>query len=478
MKIRVNPKKVVKERFSGRIISAPLINQDGVPELGFIPNLSDVNNVLSGIQHRVGCEMPERQSHTIDKFKHYVRSNFGFFGTINYNNKFDFESWLEATSYNGARKKQLREALEEGPRIPNNVCESFIKNEAYDEIKAPRTINSYPDYVKAKLGPFIKSIEKQFFSRPFFVKGLTSHERDIILRARFGGKSVGFTDFSSMEAHHFGDFAELFVELVDHMRDGHFSDEFVIFKELVLGNNQLVFRGSGVRAEIPQRLMSGALWTSLQNSFINLVILKYLRHRADKTASFSDLDTLCEGDDGIFLSFHVRKRIVKNLGLKLKINFASDFTKASFCGRVLSTRCCLTDPIKFLRKFNFLPAKYMHVSRSKELSLIKARCLSYLCEYSGTPILTPFCLRVLSQLKHIDSRYGIRELNDGYHLFQPDFEVNEVTDDERAITYQMYGIEPALQYDIEQALSHYDVMGGCSVFIPHPCNSFFVNEIR
>lgn len=54
------------------------------------------------------------------------------------------------------------------------------------------------------------------------------------------------------------------------------------------------FKNCGVTATIPQRLMSGALYTSMQNSFLNLFVLKYLRYRADKRRfKFTNDDTLC-----------------------------------------------------------------------------------------------------------------------------------------------------------------------------------------
>jgi len=427
----------------------------GVPSINFFPSLHSQYNVVSAIQHRIGCVMPERKVNSMMKFINFARNHFKNFGVCR--KWYTLEDWLASTNYTIARKKQLMDSVIKMDYVRNR-CASFIKFEGYGEVKAPRTINSYPDQIKVMLGPFIKSLEKHFFNKPFFVKGLNNTERDNMLRNVFSGSKVGFTDFSSMEAHHFGHFAQLYVDFVDYMRGGMFDTEFSVFKDLVLGNNILSFPRCGVSATIRQRLMSGALWTSFLNSFINLFLLKYFRFRVERNFDFDRLDTFVEGDDGIFLSFRIREKIVKNLGLKLKINFSPDFNRASFCGRVITRDSCITDPLKILRKFSTFSMKYYGCKETKMLSLMKARCQSYLTEYNGTPILTKFCERFLSKYRYIDGRYGASQI-DEYHALDWTIKAKSINDESRPLCEEMFGVSQYEQSRMESVISNYDFVG-------------------
>lgn len=345
-------------------------------------------------------------------------------------------------------------------RRPNNHCSSFIKDEFYTELKAPRAINSYPDGLKWELGPFVKSLEKCFFSHPFFVKGMTNGERDDMLRMRMGDGMVGFTDFSSFECHHEGVYAEMFIEFVDYLRGGRCEKEFGVMKELVLGTNLMRFSKAGVVAEMPQRLMSGALWTSFQNSFLNLMCLKYLRYRCvrNQKFDFNSDDTMVEGDDGIFRYFRIREKYVTRLGLKLKIEAASHYSRASFCGRVVTESACVCDPIKTIIKLCWHEARFGQVKDSTMRSLIKAKAMSYLDMYNGSPVVTKLCAKLVNELRNIDERVAIKHLRDDFHRYDIDKEmiVKEPTIVERNLVRDMFGMSIMSQIQCEQAIDEWN----------------------
>jgi hypothetical protein len=362
------------------------------------------------------------------------------------------EGWLAETSYTRQRKEEIQKALS---RKPKNIRknQSFIKDEAYDTEKYARAINSYDDYVKAFTGPFIHCVEKRFFSSlPKFVKGKTNSERDRMLIDRFAGTRVVCTDFSSMEAHHTGAFADLFCDFIRSV--GRFTDPDVIecVVDLVLGVNICDF--GDVVAKIPQRLMSGAMWTSLQNSFLNLFLISYLYEESDGGKDWLDLRVLVEGDDGICEYFPVKMDVIERLGLKLKMEIHDNFATASFCGRVIGHRGCAADITKTLCKLMWFPMRYWGRKHSFLLSLLKARATSYLMQYKHAPVVAPICYAVLTALAWVDVRVGQAELEKDWCYEAACLVGDEQVVDEslRVIVERVYGVSVGLQLEMERMI--------------------------
>lgn len=385
--------------------------------------------------------MPERSAVEVERFKSFCRMHFRKFRRCT--DWLDHEQWLEKSSYNENRKQQIRDAYDTYGF--NNVTASFIKDELYTEIKAPRAINSYNDKIKYMLGPFIKTVEKNFFSNNCFVKGLTNSERDLKLEEICGDKRVGFTDFSSFESHHCGAYNDIFVEFVDYMRNGSCKLEFDMFKVLVKSVNKMRFVAAGVSSSVPERLMSGALWTSLQNSFLNIFMIKYLRFRSnDCFFDWDRMDTMVEGDDGIFTAFNVRSTLVRELGLKLKLEYAPHYRYASFCGRVVVDGICLTDPIKLLLKFQSMHMRYSGVKYSVLCSLYKAKALSYMEMYNGCPIVYNIAARIYERYRSYDLGIALKYLRDGWGWSDTMCDVKHVqkfpSPNVREVFSRLYGI--------------------------------------
>jgi len=80
------------------------------------------------------------------------------------------------------------------------VCKGFAKKEFFEEEKLTRYICSRSDRFKVAVAPYIKAIEHEFFSLPYFVKG----ESLLNLGTKFE-RLLGFpyyiqTDYSSFES--------------------------------------------------------------------------------------------------------------------------------------------------------------------------------------------------------------------------------------------------------------------------------------
>lgn len=417
------------------------------------PDPGHQDSIIKGIEHRVGCHMPDIDAIEGERFKTFARMHFRKFKVCR--DWLNHEEWLKLTNYSQQRKQQLMDA--DRTWADPHVAESFIKDEYYEEIKAPRSINSYNDKLKYQLGPFIKSLEKTFFSHKFFVKGLDDKSRDKKIESICGDNSVGYTDFSSFESHHQSIYAELFVEFVDYLRCGCGQDEFGLFREVVLGDNVMVFPKMGVRAKVPQRLMSGALWTSFQNSFLNIFLLKYLRFRSNSYCFDWDRnDTLVEGDDGLFLGFNIRRVIIDRLGIKLKLKYASHARYASFCGRVVTDGVCVTDPRKLILKLMWLKMKYSGCKDTTVRGLYKAKAMSYACSYRNSPIIHRLCKEIYDETRRFDHRKAVNMMDNydrEHFLMNHDF-VDEpsVPDSARELVEHLYGISACQQMKIEASM--------------------------
>lgn len=386
-----------------------LIDVSGREFTRFHPDKHYWQNQEAAVSHRFGCEMDDPVRREGELFAKFVRSRFRFFHKC-----VDWEShdsWLEKTNYSLARKKQLDEAFYvKSGRKWSNKNKSFIKDEGYDEYKNPRGINSYDDSTKVFLGPYIKSMEKTFFNNKFFVKGKTNAERDEALRHTFGVGPVLYTDFSHFESHHRGIYAELFADFLLYM--GGDCAEYRAARRLILGHNVSNF--STIVAECESRLMSGALWTSFQNSFLNFFVMAYLNftRTADKRSfKIESLKMFIEGDDGIMAAFNYNHRVIKRLGLCLKIGLAPHFSLASFCGRVISDRCCFTEPTKAIDKMFWFSMKYSSFKEPLLKALVRARAMSMVENNQHCPILDPLARRIVYLTRNVDARAGVKHMS-------------------------------------------------------------------
>jgi hypothetical protein len=451
---------VRKEEIQGKALGfvepIKICDMDKNPGVRFHPDKYYWLNQKSAVQHRYACKMDEPDEWEMARFRTFCRMHFRSFKKCR---QMSFDEWLAGTNYSQSRKNQLvREKISSRTNFVSHRNKSFIKDEGYDEWKFPRAINSYEDSVKVLLGPYIKSIEKSVYQEKFFVKGLDNHERDARLKHNFGSLSVCYTDFSHFESHHHGEMNKMFLEFINFVAGD--SLEFDLLTDLVLGENKSVF--SHVTAIVSERLMSGAMWTSLQNSVVNLFIISYLKFRSDPDSfEFETQVTMIEGDDGITESFHWDNKVISRLGICLKIGYAPDFSLASFCGRVITLDSCLTEPCKALEKLMWFPNRYSNMNKPMLLSLLKCRAVSLAYNQVGCPILHRLALRIVHQTTNIDHRSAYKHF-DQYTCVRTS--VDQLTDvepsvDSRVLFEQLYGISIASQIRTEQSIASW-VIGG------------------
>lgn len=448
----------------------------GLPDLtGFWMDPNHVDNQIAACVHRFGRDMPMIEGKLGKDFTEYAKAFIvTHFTPLQPDEVLDFAAWLDKTPYSQGRKDYLTITRWEAERLEETFCDSksFLKKEGYGKIKQPRAINSYVDASKAILGPLQHAIDKKTFSTKWFVKGKNPNTWPQLLLERFGDNPVMGTDFSSFEAHHRGAFAFVVHYWVMHMvRDCGQSNAYLrLVSRMMRGTNKTEF--SAIRAEIDERLMSGAMWTSSANGVLNLLIMSYLNARTcNKTAPPAELATnideyfqgFVEGDDGICIDRQVEQSLIDRLGVVLKFETASHFSRASFCGIVCDVSDptkleVIKDPIKVLRNFFIIDGKYANSSDKVHMALLRAKAYSLMCNHHNSPIIGPLCDKVCEMTRGVsirvtsetDFKRSFIEETLAKKLWQ---KKSHVTPASRLLTEEMFGVTCEQQLRFERTIA-------------------------
>lgn len=437
---------------------------DGRPAFSmFKPSTSSAENMIVSVLHRFGRDMPGLAN--ADFVNYVYMFSAKWFHPLTAKERLWESDWLQKCNYSGSRKRMLYEIK----RNPNwsefFKNKSFLKDEGYVEPKHARSINSYSDLSKSVLGPIIKSIEKKIFSLRWFVKGMDVATRPALLQSLFGASPVAGTDFSSFEAHHRGGFAKILARIHMKMLKAVTTNvERKILWQMMMGRNVCEFKC--ITASIDQTLMSGALWTSLNNSILNLLICSYLCLRSNNPndtvpeliAKTEHFKGVFEGDDGLFEKFEPTPGLIASLGIELKLDFYPNFGDASFCGVVCDDQelSVLTDPKKFLRNFFLLPVQLLNARETLKRAFLKCKALSAYHQYKNCPVVGPVSHSILLKTRHITinentmALLGSWDRDEFEHVKPREWLLPPtITSRSRAKIEKMFGLSPAEQLELE-----------------------------
>lgn len=333
----------------------------------------------------------------------------------------DFREWAENTGYTALRIAQLEQTynkiledssmfandemfmdwITKNPAYMNAKVDVFTKEEYYVEPKTPRAIWARNDKMKVISGPFFKKIEKVVYKLPFFIKNIPKNERPMYIRdfVYSEGMQYNETDYTSFES--------LFTP------DLMYDCEFQLYKYMSM-NNPLMKRLcrmlftilAGInfastpyfKILVDAKRMSGEMNTSLGNGFSNLMFLLFAAHKYEIRMT----GPVIEGDDALSgTAVPIPSQYFVDMGLNVKLIRHSNITEAAFCGIVcdMDELINVTDPIKILTTFSWVPSKYAFCSKTKYYELMKSKALSIAYEYPGCPILDKFARRVLYVLR-------------------------------------------------------------------------------
>lgn len=368
-----------------------------------------------------------------------------------------FEEWLATTSYNEARKKQLRSVYEqflmqgkvseETARRLHKV-KAFIKLEAYPEYKHARHINARCDLAKCLFGPVIKSMEREVYKLPEFIKHVPLPERPALIKAlKTSGCSYVESDHTAFEAHFTVDIMETIEFEVTRYMLRDLPDLERLLEQTEAGVNKIGLASADIKVLIQGMRCSGDMWTSLFNGLGNLLSFLY----GCEVAGCRYVKGYVEGDDGIFAVQGAPPTVatMEKLGFEVKYVHHDDPATASFCGLVLAGDAVVRDPSKFFMAFGWSD-RFIGAGEKVKRQLALSKALSALYETPGCPLVAPAARYVYEKTRGVVPRF-----EDGaYKMVPRDFNPPqvEIASETRELFARLYGISPAAQVQLERAL--------------------------
>lgn len=410
-------KRIVPEKgFERRLVSTslPLCFTDVTPPRA---DPSHASSYAGGVLKRIGFQPDPMARKIRRKFQRFVRlwlrKNIV---PLKDHDVPSFETWLENTPYTAGRKRQLADIWERFLRKPTKKnlrkVKSFIKDEAYEDFKYPRTINSRVDVAKCAFGPICWAASKAVFSNPNFIKNIPVSERAKAIREKIfkQGEECDSTDYTSYEAHFTADRMRLTTgQLFDHLFSGC-SSPIRATSDLMMDvltspswftTKLLSFVMEAVRC-------SGEMDTSLSNGFANSMTIEFLSAQHNNKVHY-----YVEGDDGI-MRWAVRSRrppdsAYKELGLTIKINSSTELSELSFCGQVydMDDLVVVTDIKEQLARMGWTNSRYTQSSEKTRLQLLRAKGFAMAYQYNGCPILSTLGRRIIELTETVNVKQSI-----------------------------------------------------------------------
>lgn len=387
----------------------------------------------------------------------------------------EYEQWLASTSYPGKRKDELRTQNDKARGHPpsKRQChriDSFVKLEAYSELKEARWINSRSDAFKAYSGPAFKSIEEQVFKNPWFIKHVPIPARPkLIAMLRKEGLFYFENDYKAFESHFIAivmEACELVLYRYMLQRYPELSDNICA---TLRGKNKLHTR-AGVKAEVEARRMSGDMCTSLGNGFTNLMIVLYIVWKKG-----GHVTGFVEGDDGLFAStVKLTAEDFAQLGFTVEINELKDPTDGHFCGMTVTDEGeVIKSHVKVFQTFSW-SSKYHSCGEKLQMRLLRSKALSLAYECPNCPILGQLAQSALIKTRGYKQKF----VPDGYHR-RPRDEVGVPSfnpSHSARVKYEtLFGIPESVQLAAEKAIRDGN-MNLLSQLLPAPADIQWYTE--
>lgn len=278
------------------------------------------------------------------------------------------------------------------------ACQSFIKRELYEEPKFARIINSRSDHFKVATAPYVKLIEEEVYVHKFSDHFIKHHEPEWItnrIKQIFEENGeVCETDYSSFESS----FGVLMLDLerrfFAHMLQNN-PEVFEIIDKCYSQENRLI-SSNGVSVTVAGTRMSGEMWTSLGNGFMNYNLVSFVARKNNANADF-----IVEGDDCLVgFDKYVDYSYVEKLGFRLKLEHGTNINDLSFCGyKVREDGKPLVDiersfrGLSYSRRQEILDKKETRKFKFKEYIACLALSYYYRCQY--TPFLNTFLYNLI-----------------------------------------------------------------------------------
>jgi len=369
----------------------------------------ETETTLCGVKKRMAFVHPKRDPDALPRLKKFVlKWCQGNLTPLSPDSDLSPETWLKQTNYPQWRKDNLLKNWAENKfSFDRHVrVKCFMKDEFNVDYKYPRGIYSREDMFKVASGPIFKLIEKELFSKSYFIKKIPVRDRPqyiIDLLYRHGYKYL-VTDYTAFESHFDRELQEscemvMYRYMIQYLPDNEYFENLF---QVLLGKQVCNFKTFSAKFKQTRRL-SGEMNTSLGNGFTNLMVLLFLAEEKGCT----DLRAVIEGDDCLasMNGPQLEQSDYAKLGFTVKIEWHDQLNTASFCGLVFDVedRMIVCDPRPKLVTFAWLPNRYVRAKHHKIMGLIRAKSLSFLYQFPGCPVVAELAL------------YGLR-MTEGYRL--------------------------------------------------------------
>lgn len=423
----------------------------------------------------------------------YLRENYSSLPPMPYCEGI-VQHWLSLTkSYNTHRKQELMDVFLDRFQSSGShpilkpsdyYCKSFIKREFYEDYKHPRLINSRSDAFKVVVGPYIKAIEEEVYSNPYFVKGQRIDLFPDKLVRLLGSPCYLETDYSSFESGFHPEYVRVCeLELFRHFLYknnrhiysiiercyGHYVKGQWVPRPEKCYNDEYRFKVIGTR-------MSGDMWTSLANGFSNLMNMLFLI--SETGVDWRSIKGHVEGDDGLFAlpGPLLSDRDFASLGFKIKMQYGGDLSHTCFCGNLFDPDevKLIVSPEQISRLGWTCSSNYLYVSEKKRLELLKAKAMSAYVTGKHTPILAVLCHRLLQLLK--DKHHLFDGVNAWYEkqaleLYQEPAAAPVISMKSRLLYFNNFGIPVEEQLRLEREIASMPLRGEIAYrFVSNSCD--------
>lgn len=399
----------------------------------------------------------------------------------------DFDTWLESTSYNQARKDELiaANAMNMGGCPPRKICEriaAFVKTEFYCALKHARLICSRCDRFKVFCGPAAKTIENIVYDMPEFIKHTPVSERAAkVSELRAAGRRYYITDFTAFESHFEPEVMRV-CECAFYLHILRFWNYVDYMCSILVGLNR-IRTSVGVLAQMVGKRMSGEMFTSVGNGLTNLMLAKFCAHEQGKT-----LHGFVEGDDGLFATDAVlTPEFYARLGFTIKIVEIEDpctaypVTKGvepgsmAFCGIIFpESGELIKDYRKFFQGFAWT-SSFISAGPKIMMQLLRSKALSSVYETPQCPIIGALARYALAYTRGTVVSEAVKSsLRDSYHStldklprdesWIPKFNPNILT---RELYARTYGVSIETQLTVEHHISRGE-FDKVSEYLPAP----------
>lgn len=441
------------------------------------PDHRDQLSVLVGAFKRLGAEVysipHEKLKEILLYSRRYIHPKFATLETCDIP---DTLTWISMINHPEKRKEELRQAYirvcEEGflprPGFDDDdvrTCDSFIKDEPYEEEKPPRWINSSCDVLKVVFGPAADACMHILCSCDSMIKTVPVDQRASVIWNDLGGEGViaQSSDATAMEDH----YANIPTQKDQVSNDPRYrlSDELTmymmgevliapqqmkaikfvfwktpgmirgplatsvcsrigdsktmkdLFRNILNGYRRLKMRHFGY-VLVNAILCSGEMNTSFKNTSSMYIMANYAQYDISG-GKIIYAKTKNEGDDslGVYAEgIGPDEDWWRRHGWVVKVEFSGAVNEASFCGLVFDTLelQSIPDLRKTLAKFGWTNRRYIRSSRKIHLSLLRSKALSMACEYGNVPILGPLAHRLLFLTRTVNIRNSVIDLMEQY----------------------------------------------------------------